>query len=243
MRKSNLTVLTVSLLLASSAASARWVSVDPVKVNASNGQNFNRYYYAINNPYRFTDPDGRRATVVNGQIVIVPENAGNPSVTIPNTVGATGVSPNRWFFHDYSVATASNTRNPAAVANAFAHNPAPGPNDYATPNGTLNNVGHLPFQILDFGVNMVRSFTAPSPDATKFTDVTVNYTVAGAHSMEEGFVLQFGKINSDGSITNVSYGEGNAFQQGNWDKPLWLPQVTEVWEKHHEEINQATEGQ
>jgi hypothetical protein len=243
MRNVKLVLTGVMLALASGAVQARWVSVDPVKANANSGENFNRYYYANNNPYRFTDPDGRRATVINGRIVIVPENSAMPRLSIPNTVGATGVSPNRWFFHDYVVSTPSNTTNAAAVGAAFANNPAPGPGDYASPQGTLNNVGHLPFQPMDFGVNMVRSFTVASPDPSKFTDITVNYTVAGAHSMEEGFVLQFGQITATGDINNVSYGEGNAFEQGNWDKPVWLPQVEQVWQEHHDEINQATEGQ
>ena len=37
----------------------RFLSVDPVTANSGTGGNFNRYWYANNNPYRFTDPDGR----------------------------------------------------------------------------------------------------------------------------------------------------------------------------------------
>jgi RHS repeat-associated protein len=37
----------------------RFLSVDPVTANSSTGENFNRYWYANNNPYRFSDPDGR----------------------------------------------------------------------------------------------------------------------------------------------------------------------------------------
>lgn len=37
----------------------RFLSVDPVTANSANGSNFNRFRYAANNPYRFTDPDGR----------------------------------------------------------------------------------------------------------------------------------------------------------------------------------------
>lgn len=39
----------------------RFMSVDPVHVDTSSGGNFNRYWYANNNPYRFVDPDGRQA--------------------------------------------------------------------------------------------------------------------------------------------------------------------------------------
>ncbi|AGH77355.1 RHS repeat-associated core domain-containing protein [Xanthomonas citri pv. citri] len=37
----------------------RFLSVDPMTVDTSSGANVNRYWYAANNPYRFTDPDGR----------------------------------------------------------------------------------------------------------------------------------------------------------------------------------------
>lgn len=39
----------------------RFLSVDPVTANSRTGANFNRYWYANNNPYKFTDPDGRQS--------------------------------------------------------------------------------------------------------------------------------------------------------------------------------------
>ena len=39
----------------------RFLSVDPVTAHEKPGENFNRYWYANNNPYKFTDPDGRIA--------------------------------------------------------------------------------------------------------------------------------------------------------------------------------------
>jgi RHS repeat-associated protein len=42
--------------------SGRFLSADPMASNMQNGWNFSRYNYAANNPYRFTDPDGRRIT-------------------------------------------------------------------------------------------------------------------------------------------------------------------------------------
>jgi RHS repeat-associated protein len=39
----------------------RFLSVDPVGVGLATGANFNRYWYANNNPYKFFDPDGQAA--------------------------------------------------------------------------------------------------------------------------------------------------------------------------------------
>lgn len=45
-------------LIAPGLASA---GMDPVAPDPNTGANFNRYAYANNNPYRFTDPDGRQS--------------------------------------------------------------------------------------------------------------------------------------------------------------------------------------
>ncbi|HEY2345721.1 MAG TPA: hypothetical protein VGH80_07545 [Xanthomonadaceae bacterium] len=54
--------LYVFLAVCSGPAAARFVSVDPVPANTDNGADFNRYKYANDNPYKFTDPDGRSFT-------------------------------------------------------------------------------------------------------------------------------------------------------------------------------------
>src|SRR5690606_21339126 len=43
-------------------AIGRFLSVDPMASDMTTGWNFNRYNYAANNPYRFTDPDGRQVS-------------------------------------------------------------------------------------------------------------------------------------------------------------------------------------
>ncbi|WP_081770259.1 RHS repeat-associated core domain-containing protein [Luteimonas huabeiensis] len=57
--KKTLAAAGIVACLATGVAQARFVSTDPVKADPNTGQNFNRYSYANNNPYRFTDPDGR----------------------------------------------------------------------------------------------------------------------------------------------------------------------------------------
>ena len=41
----------------------RFLSVDPVTTDAESGRGFGRYHYAENNPYKYTDPDGRSAAL------------------------------------------------------------------------------------------------------------------------------------------------------------------------------------
>jgi len=52
-------------------AIGRFLSVDPVTANSGTGANFNRYWYANNNPYRFTDPDGRMPAVMDALRMLV----------------------------------------------------------------------------------------------------------------------------------------------------------------------------
>lgn len=56
-------------------AVGRFLSVDPVSVRPLGG-NFNRYWYANNDPYRFTDPDGRTAKLVRPLIKVL-KNGGD----------------------------------------------------------------------------------------------------------------------------------------------------------------------
>ena len=48
-------------------AIGRFLSVDPVTANSNPVGAFNRYWYANNNLYRFTDPDGRKCTTTDGK--------------------------------------------------------------------------------------------------------------------------------------------------------------------------------
>ncbi|MFT4924531.1 MAG: hypothetical protein ACI8WB_000609 [Phenylobacterium sp.] len=72
--KSIFTTFIIGLLCTCNPASARFVSNDPVTAQShlqqGNIQGFNRYAYGNNNPYKFTDPDGRNPLLV---LVYAPE--------------------------------------------------------------------------------------------------------------------------------------------------------------------------
>jgi RHS repeat-associated protein len=47
----------------------RFLSVDPVVTNTKAGGHFNRYAYAENNPYKYTDPDGQAPHIALGAVI------------------------------------------------------------------------------------------------------------------------------------------------------------------------------
>ncbi|TKR30347.1 RHS repeat-associated core domain-containing protein [Luteimonas gilva] len=92
----------------------RFLSMDPETANANTGGNFNRYWYANNNPYRFIDPDGRAACAdehggcpnrpsITFQSLILPTTVelgsrGVPGTLASNSVGAFKQAANQLLF-------------------------------------------------------------------------------------------------------------------------------------------------
>ncbi len=73
----------------------RFLSADPMPSDMNNGWNFNRYNYAANNPYLFTDPDGRECVGSNiktsgGACSSAGESNPSSSATKTNTTGTLG---------------------------------------------------------------------------------------------------------------------------------------------------------
>lgn len=72
-------------------AIGRFLSVDPVTANSVTGSNFNRYWYADGNPYKFTDPDGRQSrefNLENQKLGIKPPERTGPMSTGEKLIGA-----------------------------------------------------------------------------------------------------------------------------------------------------------
>ncbi len=61
----------------------RFLSVDPVVTDVTDGSSFNRYVYGNNNPYKYTDPDGRFAFL----LPLIP-----PAVVVVEAIAAAVVS-------------------------------------------------------------------------------------------------------------------------------------------------------
>jgi uncharacterized protein RhaS with RHS repeats len=61
----------------------RFLSMDPISTDADTGDKFDRYAYASNNPYRYTDPDGQ-----DEKIIFPAQTGSNIPATV--TIGSDG---------------------------------------------------------------------------------------------------------------------------------------------------------
>jgi hypothetical protein len=68
------------------------LSVDPVVTNANTGGSFNRYNYANNNPYLFTDPDGRSSCGATEGLTCFTTVSEGPSDSNANAGGGGGTA-------------------------------------------------------------------------------------------------------------------------------------------------------
>ena len=181
-----------------------------------------------------------RSEVHGNDVVITPqENIGIPSFSVPNNVHARGFTPWNPSFHTYMVRTSApavlrGADGLAALGRALIADATPGRPRPATPQGTRNDVGEIWFG--DSGHNFVRSFTSPSPVPARVSDMVINYTIAGEHTIDEGFVLRYARLMPSGVLELVSYGEGNSFKQNPALAIIWLPQVQAVWQQNQRDI-------
>lgn len=223
--------IAIAIAFAASTApvQARYLQVDPIAYD----DNINLYVYVGNDPVGLVDPTGQRAVAAGNMIYILPDTPGVPSVAIPNTVGAQGFGPRDAHFHIYRVSSRGGIDG-GAIGAGFRNNPTPGQDNPASPSGTRNDVGQIhPF---DGGHNNVRSFSVPSPDRSRFTDITINYTIPGEHALNEGFVMGYGERNADGTVTMHHYGEGDAALQNPALGRLWGPQARRTWLRVQQQI-------
>lgn len=69
----------------------RFLSVDPIAADTGTAWNFNRYNYAANNPYKFTDPDGREIRFAPGAPASFYKNAAAAIRYLNNGGAANGI--------------------------------------------------------------------------------------------------------------------------------------------------------
>ena len=87
----------------------RFLSVDPVSASSINGSNFNRYWYANNNPYAYADPDGRRAVRPGDRgASYVGHSIGGVDVNSAAMMGMANI-PTSWLRHEAASGSSSSS--------------------------------------------------------------------------------------------------------------------------------------
>jgi hypothetical protein len=198
-------MLLALMLLANSQAEARFLTPDPVKPDPSAGQNFNRYWYADNNPVKNVDPDGRECITTNGSTSCTPGKKGDglPTVTFPAPKGFPAkISNSNILHHEYRYETDSEGKADKSVQQSIVNNPTPGKDSPATSKGTSNDASPVSGSrkaLSALSDSPVKSYAATDKNGNTWT---INVTEPG-HPLFPGYVLR-GAV--DG--TTITYGEG-----------------------------------
>jgi uncharacterized protein YukE len=206
-----------------------------------------RFEASLRLPLAADRPTGRLdqgvVYLADGRIVLVPRDGTVPSVSVPNNVGARGfvVGPYWDVLHpEHTYRQDSPTNIPFdqsrdAVGKAIARDPVPipwGGSSVASPEGTRVDAGYG---------NYVRSYTIPSPDPGRFTDIMVNYTISGEHILHEGYAIRYGERQPDGTTLLVSYGEGNGMAQHPANVPAHQT-FNWFWRENHDRVAREAGG-
>ncbi|UNK49279.1 RHS repeat-associated core domain-containing protein [Lysobacter sp. S4-A87] len=199
----------------------RFMSVDPVAVRPI-GDNFNRYWYANNNPYRFKDPDGRDCVSANGRTTCTikgEHGKGLPTVSFPTPAGwpaKMSQENNPITHHSYRRPTDIGGKSPDSVRASVVNDPTPNNSDRpASPTGTPNDAtpsSGARGVAASFANNDVLSYSATDQSGNAWV---INVTM-DSHTLSPGYVIR-------GVVGNelVSAGEGLALKQA-------IPVVSDV---------------
>ncbi|GAP64962.1 wall-associated protein [Mizugakiibacter sediminis] len=218
----------------------RFLSADPSAPDAANtGGNFNRYWYANNNPYRNIDPDGRDCRTSKGMTTCdimvtgshIPKKISFPTPRggLPALLKSSAINE-----HNYVRSTPHN-KSDSAVQQAMINDPTPGPNDKpATPFGTYNDaspgggrglLAEVSAAIFgDDPKSPVMSYSIKDSSGNKWE---LNVTMPG-HGLHFGYVLR-------GSVDHkaMSIGEGWAWKQ--MDIVPGAEYVDDVWNAQNQQ--------
>lgn len=174
------------------------------------------------------------------RLEIRPENGAAPDIDLANAGGWTqGTGPDLNDHHIYNVLSDADQGSLSEYGTAVMTNPTPSWRDSpATPEGTRNMAQPGDSALSLLAPAYVASVLVPSPDPSRYSDITVNLTLPG-HPLGRGFVMNFAEKLPDGSQVLRSYGEGNGLAQSssmpwggytdqNLNQPTWRAWQAEV---------------
>ena len=183
---------------------ARFWSADAVTAYRNPAALFNRYWYANNNPYSFTDPDGRDCVSTNG---VTTCSTANYVVSFPAQKGFQDFTTQSQNYHAYSVPVSTPGSTLAQDQAYVKRYPTPGVPSPATPQGTFNDATPVLGGISPIAVSPVMSFSLTNQ--LNGQPVVVNVTLPG-HQLASGIVVRQATQDANGNTSIKNWGEGTS---------------------------------
>lgn len=239
MQNSLRVAVALALFATAGGASARFVSVDPVQANPNNGANFNRYSYGMNNPYRFTDPDGRDC-VSNDKTTTCSVKVTGSNIpvkfSVPTPTGwpaKIDSSQKNYHSYDKAVSGGPGTEGKAnAYRQAIANDPTPGNDKPASQQGTPNNASPTTGALGIVGRMKDSPVMTYARQDANGNAITVNVTMPG-HPLFPGYVARIVETAGGQSIIHNA-GEGTGWLQG--PSSPFADRINNVWNDQSRQI-------
>jgi len=210
----------------------RFLSTDPVQADG-NGGSFNRYEYAKDNPYKYTDPDGRDCKTVGKEVTCSEMVTGSHipvKFSFPTPAGFPAkIDSSQTNYHHYDIAVsggAGSANKANAIRQAVVNDPTPGVDKPATPNGAQNNASPQT-GILGLAGKVEASPVESYTRTYQGNQIVVNVTLPG-HPLFPGYAARITET-ANGVSTIHNIGEGLAPLQGKYSPVAnmidnaWIP--------------------
>ncbi|MGQ9447365.1 hypothetical protein [Xanthomonas citri] len=229
----------VTLALSVLAPGLVAASTDPVSANPNTGASFNRYSYGNNNPYRYTDPDGRDC-ISNDKTTTCSVKVTGSNIpvkfTVPTPAGwPSKIDSSQSNYHNYDKQVSAGPGSAPkadAIRQAIANDPTPGNDKPASPQGTANNASprdglmSIPGRAKD---SPVLSYARQDSNGSA---ITVNVTQPG-HPLFPGYVARIVETQGGQSVVH-NVGEGTGILQSRFSpfanaiNNVWIQQTQDV---------------
>jgi RHS repeat-associated protein len=182
----------------------RFYAVDPVGFSGTNTQQFGRYPYAKNNPYRYTDPDGRDAVSILEKVFATDQFAVDPMGTGATRVIAEVASEVPAVAGELVGSALTETTDPDNLRNAAAGLAA------VSTASILTSGGSNPVAVVSGVAAIALTLAADLQSPTPMKDVAIT----GTSSLVGWGVYGTGKNVLKGVMPNMSKGFENAIDAG-----------------------------